>query len=73
MTTELDELDQKIVNSIKRTPGERIRTIIKPFFGEKSESVLRTRILQLELRGLIQLEKTPKGPILCYPVEGVEA
>lgn len=73
MKTELDQLDKQLRNSISECPGQRIRAIIKPFFGEKSESVLRTRILQLELRGLIRLEKTPKGPILCYPAEGAEA
>lgn len=67
MKTEIDALDKHLVNSIRECPGQKIRAVIKPFFGEKSESVLRTRILQLELRKLIRLEKSPKGPIQCYP------
>jgi predicted transcriptional regulator len=68
---QLDELDKALERGAYETPGACIIEIIRPFLTEKSESVLRQRIRDLELRHLIRLEHT-KREVLVYPVDEVE-
>jgi len=63
-----DTIDNRLQDAVKETPGANIRTIIKPFFLVRSESVLRRRMEMLHLRGLIRMEQT-KRDTLCFPVE----
>ena len=64
----LDTIDKRLKDAVKETPGACIRTIIRPFFLVRSESVLRRRMEMLHLRGLIRMEQTKKD-VLCYPIE----
>jgi len=64
----LDRIDRLLQDGVKENPGACIRDIIKPFYLERSEPVLRRRMEMLCLRGLIRMEKT-KREILCYPIE----
>jgi len=64
----LDGLDKRLQNDVKENPGACVRTIIKPYFLERSEPVLRRRMEMLAMRGLIRCEKT-KRDVLCYPIE----
>ena len=63
-----DTIDKRLKDAVKETPGACVRTIIKPFFLERSEAVLRRRMEMLHMRGLIRCEKT-KRDVLCYPVD----
>ena len=63
-----DTIDNRLQDAVKETPGANIRTIIKPFFLVRSESVLRRRMEMLAMRGLIRCEKT-KRDVLCFPIE----
>ena len=63
-----DTIDKRLKDAVKETPGACVRTIIKPFFLERSEAVLRRRVEMLAMRGLIRCEKT-KRDVLCYPVD----
>lgn len=72
MMKEKDQLDEHILNSIRKTPGVSISSIIKPFLLEKSETALRQRIRALELRQLIRIERTKKESRL-YRNPGPEA
>lgn len=67
MFKDLDKLDKAIQKGVNENPGSSIRDIIRPFFLERSESVLRDRIRALELRQLIRLERTKKE-VLCFSV-----
>ncbi len=64
----LDGLDKRLRNDVKENPGACVRTIIKPYFLERSEPVLRRRMEMLAMRGLIRCEKT-KRDVLCYPID----
>ena len=63
-----DTIDKRLKDAVKENPGACVRTIIKPFFLERSEPVLRRRMEMLHLRGLIRCEKT-KRDVLCFPIE----
>jgi len=63
-----DTIDKRLKDAVKETPGACVRSIIKPFFLERSEAVLRRRVEMLAMRGLIRCEKT-KRDVLCFPVE----
>ncbi len=64
----LDGLDKRLRNDVKENPGVCVRQIIKPYFLERSEPVLRRRMEMLAMRGLIRCVKT-KRDVLCYPVD----
>ncbi len=66
---QLDELDKALELGAYETPGACIIELIRPFLAEKSESVLRQRIRDLELRHLIRLEPT-KREVRVYPADG---
>ena len=66
-----DKLDKDILHRIEENQGCSIREAIRPFFSERSESVLRNRVRALELRHLIRLERTKKE-VRCYTTEVVE-
>jgi len=63
-----DTIDKRLQDAVEENPGACIRTIIRPFFLVRSESVLRRRMEMLHLRGLIRMEQTKKD-VLCYPIE----
>ena len=63
-----DTIDKRLQDAVEENPGACIRTIIRPFFLVRSESVLRRRMEMLHLRGLIRMEQT-KRDVLCYPVD----
>ena len=65
----LDELDIALIDRVKSTQCASMFDVIKPFLLEKSESVLRTRIRTLALRGFIRTTKNIHGRIKCLPVE----
>ena len=64
----LDGLDKRLRNDVKENPGVCVRQIIKPYFLERSEPVLRRRMEMLAMRGLIRCVKT-KRDVLCFPIE----
>ena len=63
-----DTIDKRLQDAVEENPGACIRTIIRPFFLVRSESVLRRRMEMLHLRGLIRMEQTKKD-VLCYPID----
>jgi len=63
-----DTIDKRLKDAVKETPGVCVRQIIKPFFLERSEAVLRRRVEMLAMRGLIRCVKT-KRDVLCFPIE----
>ena len=63
-----DTIDKRLKDAVKETPGACVRSIIKPFFLERSEAVLRRRMEMLAMRGLIKCVKT-KRDVLCFPIE----
>lgn len=63
-----DTIDKRLQDAVEENPGACIRTIIRPFFLVRSESVLRRRMEMLHLRGLIRMEQT-KRDVLCFPVD----
>ena len=68
MLETLDELDIALIDRVKATQCVSMIDVIRPFLLERSESVLRTRIRGLALRGLIRTTKTIHGRIKCLPV-----
>ena len=68
MLETLDELDIALIDRVKSTQCHSMIDVIRPFLLERSESVLRTRIRGLALRGLIRTTKTIHGRIKCLPV-----
>ena len=64
----LDGLDKRLQNDVKENPGVCVRAIIKPYFLERSEPVLRRRMEMLAMRGLIKCVKT-KRDVLVYPID----
>ena len=64
MNHDLDEIDVAILENIEKNPGASIRTAIKPFLLERSESVLRNRVRYLELVGLIKTVHTKREVLL---------
>jgi len=68
----LDRLDYKLLESIEKSPGATVAEIIRPFFGEKSQSALRDRIQDMIEKGLIRTEKE-RHYVRCYPVVKTEA
>jgi len=63
----LDRLDEKLLESIKASPGTHVREICRTFQEEKSERALRARIKNLAYLGLVRIEKT-QDRVRCYPV-----
>lgn len=66
----LDEFDSKILQSIHEKPGESIREYLTPNLLQLSEPAGRNRIRDLELRGLVRLEKT-KRAVKVWPTEAL--
>ncbi len=64
----LDTIDKRLKDAVKETPGANVRSVIKPFFLERSEPVLRRRMEMLAMRGLIKCVKT-KRDVLVYPID----
>jgi hypothetical protein len=67
MMKELDDLDKALLDRINTAKCFSICDVIRPFFLQKSESVLRERVRALELRKLIRLERT-KREVRCFGV-----
>jgi hypothetical protein len=67
----LDEFDNTVLHSIHEHPGESIRDYLKPNLLQLSEPAGRNRISDLELRGLVRLEKT-KRAVKVWPTEALK-
>jgi len=68
MMKEKDDIDRGILRTVEERPGLNIRAAVSPFLLKRSESNLRERVRQLELRGLLRLEKD-KHETRLYVVE----
>jgi hypothetical protein len=62
-----DEIDTQILGNVKQNPGAPILKIIEPLLTQRSETVLRSRVRQLHLRGKIRFERT-KHSLNCFLV-----
>lgn len=67
----LDELDKTVMHSIVENPGRCTREYLKPHLLELSEPAGRCRIKELELRGLVKLEKT-KREVKVWPSDALK-
>lgn len=69
MENELDDIDHRLLRSVKNNPGASIAQVIEPLLGMLSEDRLRKRLKQLAIRGYVRFEPT-RYRTFVYPVEG---
>lgn len=64
-----DEIDNRLLERVKNTPGLSIAQVIEPLLCERSEDRLRRRLKMLAVHGFVRFEKT-KYRTFVYPMEG---
>lgn len=67
----LDEFDRTSLQSVYEKPGMCIRDYLRDRLLELSEPAGRNRFRDLELRGLVRLQKT-KHDVLVWPTEALK-
>lgn len=65
---ELDGIDCGILNRIAQHPGISVLEAIRPFLDQRSETVLRQRVRQMEIEKRIRYERT-RCELRCFPAD----